>query len=83
MQAKELREKSFGSVKSETTKIENEMNEAADRGELKLYVNYISDAARIYFIKNGFEVKLVLPMSDEDKKDHESGNKKWAICWEK
>lgn len=76
-----MKEKSFSSVKKETSDIEALMEQAANKGAMRLEVDGISDAARKYFIDNGFEVKLILRPENPEPKI--SGKQSWVILWEK
>lgn len=76
MTAKEMRQQSFASIKKETDKIEALISAASKKGELKVSVSDISDAARQYFTDNGFQVKVILRPDESEKEP-----KKFSICW--
>lgn len=65
MTAQELKQVSFKSVNKEVTQIEALMKREAEKGELKLLIDKISDAARIYFVEKGFKYKIHLEPNKE------------------
>jgi hypothetical protein len=84
MKASEILEMSIANAKTEIESIEATIVKAAKQGSLKCTVENISDAARRYFLNNGFAVRLTIPQMDivpaSDNK--EPLPKLWSISWD-